>query len=207
MRLREVLEITRIVREACELGNHPQRWRSHVVNRLTELLQADDGAAAFVDVESPLQEDAQRIDQFIVAQQKLHSRTLGRNRIVSIIRLPGTASLSVLAFTRATHRPPFDARQRRLLEIFHDELARLWTTPVLGGELPGSPHALSPRLRQVLDMLIHGADEKRIAKALGRSRHTVHNHVRNLYRRLGVKSRAELLAMAGPPTDFRPRLV
>src|SRR5688572_32188627 len=168
MRLSEVLEITRVVREACELGSHPQRWRSHVLGRLTELFQADDAVAAYVDLEPALEEDAAQVDRFIALQHKLYGRTLGRNRIVSIVRLPGAASLSVLAFTRATHRPPFGARQRRLLDLFHRELTRLWATPVLSGVVPaGSGHALSPRLRQVLDMLIHGADEKQIAKTLG----------------------------------------
>jgi DNA-binding NarL/FixJ family response regulator len=65
---------------------------------------------------------------------------------------------------------------------------------------------LSPRLRQVLEMLLRGSDEKRIAWDLGRSRHTVHNHVRRLYRCMGVKSRAELMAVARPVANFRPRV-
>ena len=39
-----------------------------------------------------------------------------------------------------------------------------------------------------------GFAEKAVAAQLGLSRHTVHNHVRAIYRAYGVRSRAELLA-------------
>lgn len=54
---------------------------------------------------------------------------------------------------------------------------------------------LSPRMRQLVVLLMDGRSEKQAANALGISPHTVHIHVTRLYRRLGVHSRAELLAM------------
>ena len=54
--------------------------------------------------------------------------------------------------------------------------------------------ALAPAQREVLRLLSQGLSEEEVATALGRSYHTVHNHVRSIYKRFGVHSRAELLA-------------
>jgi PAS domain S-box-containing protein len=53
---------------------------------------------------------------------------------------------------------------------------------------------LTPRQREVLDLLMTGLGEKDVAEKLFLSRHTVHNHVKAIYRALGVSSRAELFA-------------
>jgi DNA-binding CsgD family transcriptional regulator len=47
---------------------------------------------------------------------------------------------------------------------------------------------------RVLDLLLSGLAEKEIATQLHLSQHTVHNHVRAIYRIVEVHSRAELLA-------------
>ncbi|MBX3191741.1 MAG: helix-turn-helix transcriptional regulator [Labilithrix sp.] len=51
-----------------------------------------------------------------------------------------------------------------------------------------------PREREVLEWLLTGASQKEIAQQLGLSVHTVRQYVKNLYKRLGVSSRAELMA-------------
>jgi pSer/pThr/pTyr-binding forkhead associated (FHA) protein len=53
---------------------------------------------------------------------------------------------------------------------------------------------LSAAQRRVFDLLLAGLSEKQAAARLKVSRHTVHTHVRQIYRVLGVRSRAELLA-------------
>ena len=53
---------------------------------------------------------------------------------------------------------------------------------------------LTPRQREVLDLLLEGLSEKEIATRLVLSRHTVHNHIRGIYRSMGVSSRYELFA-------------
>lgn len=68
-------------------------------------------------------------------------------------------------------------------------------------ELPSLPNPDSPASplsaaeSRVLDLVLDGLAEKQIATRLHISRHTAHNHVRNIYRTLGVHSRAELLAL------------
>ena len=55
---------------------------------------------------------------------------------------------------------------------------------------------LTRRMREILTLLIRGHGEKDVAAALGLSRHTGHIHGTRMYQRLGVRSRAELLALA-----------
>jgi pSer/pThr/pTyr-binding forkhead associated (FHA) protein len=52
--------------------------------------------------------------------------------------------------------------------------------------------------RRVFDLLMGGLLEKQVARELGISRHTVHNHIRVIYRAFGVHSRAELLVRVRP---------
>jgi DNA-binding CsgD family transcriptional regulator len=53
---------------------------------------------------------------------------------------------------------------------------------------------LSPREREIAGMLMKGNRPSEIAGALGLSVHTVRNHLRLVYRKLGVHSQIELLA-------------
>jgi DNA-binding CsgD family transcriptional regulator len=53
---------------------------------------------------------------------------------------------------------------------------------------------LTPRQREALTYLATGASEKQVALAMGISVHTVHIHAKQIYRRLNVSSRGELMA-------------
>jgi DNA-binding CsgD family transcriptional regulator len=55
-------------------------------------------------------------------------------------------------------------------------------------------HGLTPRERQVAQLLARGATNDDIAQALWISRHTVKDHAKAVYAKLGVGSRAELSA-------------
>jgi len=57
------------------------------------------------------------------------------------------------------------------------------------------PH-LTPRQVEVLRLLEQGRSTKQIADALHLSTETVRNHVRRLFRALGVNSRLEAVAVA-----------
>ena len=66
---------------------------------------------------------------------------------------------------------------------------------------PSIVSRLSPRMRDTLEHLLSGDSEKDVAARLKLSPHTVHIHVKNLYKRLRVSSRGELMAkfLAKPP--------
>jgi DNA-binding CsgD family transcriptional regulator len=71
----------------------------------------------------------------------------------------------------------------------------------LGGEpakmTPGEVVAkLSRTERQILQYLYTTATERQIAQSIHRSPHTVHVHVKNIYRKLGVNSRRQLQTLA-----------
>jgi PAS domain S-box-containing protein len=69
---------------------------------------------------------------------------------------------------------------------------------------------ITPRQREVLDLLLRGHGEKEIAARLFVSKHTIHNHVKALYRAFGISSRFELfarcadLAKAQMPAEEEP---
>lgn len=55
------------------------------------------------------------------------------------------------------------------------------------------PEPLTPREGEVLQLLYEGFKYQNIAGKLGISRHTVHDHIKNIYKKLEVHSRAELI--------------
>ncbi len=55
------------------------------------------------------------------------------------------------------------------------------------GQLP----ALTPREREVLELVARGAANKRIAEHLGTTEHTVKFHLGSVFRKLGVSNRTE----------------
>jgi DNA-binding CsgD family transcriptional regulator len=67
------------------------------------------------------------------------------------------------------------------------------------GRLPG----LTPRERQVVEHLLGGATDREIGRALGVAHRTVHKHLEQVYRKLGLANRTSLVAAvyaAGPAT-------
>ncbi len=71
------------------------------------------------------------------------------------------------------------------------------TTPPMGQSVAPALKpisALSPRMKQTLELLLAGDSEKQIANQLELSKHTVHVYVKALYRGFDVSSRGELLS-------------
>jgi DNA-binding NarL/FixJ family response regulator len=60
----------------------------------------------------------------------------------------------------------------------------------------GEATALSPREREVLDLIARGATNREIAAALHLSPHTIHEHTSSLYRKLGARNRADAVQRA-----------
>ncbi|MDB5553457.1 MAG: Transcriptional regulator, LuxR family protein [Rhizobium sp.] len=109
----------------------------------------------------------------------------------------GRRAVKVAVPTVATPKPKaaadgagIDDPRRRVLadvcKVFGDHLSSD------GG--PGAELGLPPRLSQTLNRLVRGDSEKQVAMQLGLSRHTIHVYVKQLYKRLSVSSRGELLA-------------
>jgi len=100
----------------------------------------------------------------------------------------------------------FSKRENKLISLLHEALTPFYH--YLNGRLQ-SPAAVQfpPMMDRVLRLLLAGKSEKQVAAELQRSRHTIHDHVKIIYRRLGVGTRAELLARCMNPAPTRPRSV
>ena len=68
--------------------------------------------------------------------------------------------------------------------------------PKAGGPGGGSPPVVSPRERDVLSAFATGATNPAIAATLGLSPNTVKQHASSIFRKLGVRNRAEAVARA-----------
>jgi DNA-binding NarL/FixJ family response regulator len=74
---------------------------------------------------------------------------------------------------------------------------------------PQGADGLSPREIELLQRIVQGETEAEIAQSLGLSPHTVRTHVKNIYRKLRVRSRAAAVRLAYErrllPDPSRPR--
>jgi len=102
---------------------------------------------------------------------------------------------SYLVFDRVTSRRRFSTadaafagRALRGIKWFHRQV-------LLSHGLPVAQEPLSPAQRRVLLLLLGGQPEKGIARELGLSAGTVHQYAVEVYRKLGVRGRAELAAL------------
>jgi len=92
----------------------------------------------------------------------------------------------------AQGQPPLSpAIARRLIQHFHTGTPSSirQTRPSATASEPSLD--LTAREREVLGLLAQGVHIHEIARQLGLSRHTVGDHVKNLYRKLNISSRAE----------------
>jgi DNA-binding CsgD family transcriptional regulator len=108
---------------------------------------------------------------------------------------------TLLALGRVERR----ARQKRAarealeaaLAIFQELGARLWAAQAqaelarIGGR-PPADGSLTPAERRVAELVAEGRTNRETASLLMVSEHTVDSHLRHAYRKLGVRSRAEL---------------
>jgi DNA-binding NarL/FixJ family response regulator len=115
------------------------------------------------------------------------------DRLVSVCQTTDDGAISVIHLQRAPGERRFSPREQRLVNFFHEELGRLIGRSIVS-DLEPNPEGLSPRLRQTLRCLLDGDSEKEVAARLGLSHATTHQYVMTLYRRFGVRSRAQLLA-------------
>ncbi len=130
-------------------------------------------------------------------------RTLGCEYFIcSNQYLPSCGCVHLIILTRSSRERSFDELERRIVALFHAELGRLWrrTGDDSAAELP-------PSLERTLELLLEGSSEGQIVTRLGLSPHTVHDHVKRLYRHFQVNSRAQLLVrLSHSPLIRAPRL-
>ncbi len=130
-------------------------------------------------------------------------RDPGSGKVIALVQ-PTQSAVQWSADVRAAL--PSDAPDTMLRAAVHAVAAGLAVVPAASfrGQLPELPsHALAPRTneltpreRQVLELLVTGESNKRIARRLGISVPTVKFHVAAILTKLGAHGRAEAIVIA-----------
>lgn len=90
--------------------------------------------------------------------------------------------------------PPAELRAQRVL--LNGEEVLILSHALPGGGVPGDPFAgLAPAQREVATLVLEGHSNAGIAALRGVSERTVAKQLDTIYRRLGVRSRAELCVL------------
>ncbi len=97
-------------------------------------------------------------------------------------RLAGDKLLEAIEEVSAGGAPMSCHIARKVVQFFHQ-----------AGPSPEVSENLSPREREILDLLVTGCFFKEIADQLGISGETVRTHVNHIYRKLHVRSRTEVV--------------
>ena len=118
--------------------------------------------------------------------------------IYSIYRLPEPGHVMALCLIRAAEDGAFQDADRAIMGLLHDSIG--WLHQTRHAPTRTSTAGLSRRQCDVLRHLMAGDSEKQAAFKLGLSRHTVHDHVKTLYRHFKVSSRGELMALFLAPS-------
>ena len=139
-----------------------------------------------------------------------HVRELGQRhpetRLVLFTGRPSAAECAqVLAFG-ASACLGRDTQARDVVSAIHLASRGLQLVPrhMAEAAAPARPgaHLLTAREAEIVSMLQHGSSNAEIAEALQVGVETVRTHARNIYRKLGVTSRLELVA--APPRPVTP---
>ncbi|MDF1737760.1 MAG: LuxR C-terminal-related transcriptional regulator [Verrucomicrobiales bacterium] len=112
--------------------------------------------------------------------------------VILSARPTSDGQVSMIGLYRNFDRPLFNEQDSRIAHIVLSEIPSLHEA-ISPAELNGEVTGLSPRLRQVLNLLLQGSSRKEIAAALSLSIHTVGDYVAELYRRFDVHSQTELV--------------
>jgi DNA-binding CsgD family transcriptional regulator len=107
----------------------------------------------------------------------------------ALVLLPPTAARihgAAMRATDGTHALPLTVGRREILGALRDG-ARSGTAPA------GPASQLSAREQEVLDHVASGASNRAIAERMSLSEDTVKSHLTRIYRKLGVRRRAEAI--------------
>jgi DNA-binding NarL/FixJ family response regulator len=137
----------------------------------------------------------------------LHSVHSG-TRLVVLANHPSPSECNQMLAFGATACLSKETQARDILNAIHLASRGLHVLPRTAREFgltePPGPELLTPREADVLELLQQGRSNAQIAMALNVGVETVRTHARNIYRKLGVKTRRELATLAAPPANGHP---
>jgi DNA-binding CsgD family transcriptional regulator len=142
----------------------------------------------------------------LTREEELGFRTVGwpQRQEEICLYLEACAGLVELGFYRKRGRSPAPANKVRALQALsapiaaafdrHEALSA-YNRRRMAHEPPNQAATLSPREREICDLLLLGCSSAAIALRLDISRHTVKDHRKRIFRKLRVGSLAELFAL------------
>lgn len=117
----------------------------------------------------------------------------------------------MIVLARGGRETPFTPVDAATLRLLNDEVVSLIATELTPGTvstaaLDSADHiaALTGAQRRLLPLLAQGLSESDIAAKIFRSRHTVHDHVKQIYKTLNVSSRFDLVLRYGAVLSTLP---
>jgi DNA-binding NarL/FixJ family response regulator len=125
-------------------------------------------------------------------------------RLVVLANRPSPAECNQMLAFGATACLSKETQARDILNAIHLASRGLHVLPRTAAEfgmseMPG-PDLLTPREADVLELLQQGRSNAEIAMALHVGVETVRTHARNIYRKLGVRTRRDLASLGGSAT-------
>ena len=171
-------------------------WRERKANWATDKAvrtlfdEAGHAASRSVDLAPSDDEMRESLSREIIEAHGLCDRMIGVHEVE-----PGTRVL--FGFDRTIERGPFSETDRSLLLAAVTGLTQScrWLAITHGIFPARGGRKLSPRERETLGHLLGGESEKEIADTLGLRKASLHQVVVAVYRKLGVRSRAELVSL------------
>ncbi|PRX08586.1 UNVERIFIED_ORG: LuxR family transcriptional regulator [Martelella mediterranea] len=121
----------------------------------------------------------------------------GLDRLDSIwVGIPINADAEIqIGFHRSLSQPSFCERDRQIVMHALRGIRWFYRLQMLSEGIGVASEPLTPMESRVLHDLLQGLSERQIAEHNGQSPHTVHDHVKRIYRKYGVSSRAALMAL------------
>lgn len=119
-------------------------------------------------------------------------RAAGFDDFIMAIYPLSASSHSAVGYHRRLGRPRFTSREEAVVHAVFQHIQ--WLHPTAISPAGRTAITLSPRERQVIMLLMDGNPRKQIAASMGISPHTVTDYLKEIYRKFGVRSRAELLS-------------
>jgi DNA-binding NarL/FixJ family response regulator len=123
-------------------------------------------------------------------------------RLVVLANHPSPSECNQMLAFGATACLSKETQARDILNAIHLASRGLHVLPKTAREFglthPPGPELLTPREADVLELLQQGRSNAQIAMELSVGVETVRTHARNIYRKLGVKTRRELATLGAP---------
>jgi DNA-binding CsgD family transcriptional regulator len=132
------------------------------------------------------------------ADEELGFRTIGWPERLEEIGLYFESGAGMIELSLYRQRGPraLDCARLRELEILQAPLAAAFNKhAALAPQAARSVSMLSPREMQITRLLLQGCGSPQIAVRLGISRHTVKDHRKRIFRKLGIGTLAQLFAL------------